>query len=137
MRFFEHIKKGILYSHVYFFILIFIFSLILFLVSILLFNIEIRSFIPIFIFLILWVIIILIMWVLVSFILALKTRNPRYTFQFIGIALIIVYPGSILFIALYYMLVPFPSDIQFPPEGIFEDFFLLSLPLGLLIAILG
>ncbi|UCH88895.1 MAG: hypothetical protein JSV49_11770, partial [Thermoplasmata archaeon] len=62
---------------------------------------------------------------------------PRYTFQFIGIALIIIYPCSILFIALYYLIIPYPSDIQFPPEGIFEHFFALILPLGLLIAILG
>ena len=137
MKLFEHLKKVALYSHILLFLLVLIIAIIFFIALIFIDIQKAGEFIPIFVFFIFWVITILFVWIIVSFILAYKTRNPRYIFQFIGLIFFIVYPLLFLFFALYLFFIPIENGWSFPPNEYYYEFMVLSLPFGALIIILG
>ncbi|WP_455391548.1 hypothetical protein [[Eubacterium] cellulosolvens] len=137
MRIFESIRKVVLNSHVLLFLLALIIAIIFFIILIFIDIQKAEEFIPLFVFFIIWVIAILFIWVIVSFILAYKTKNPRYIFQFIGLIFFIIYPLSFLFSALYLFFIPIEGSWGFPQNEYYIEFIILSCWIGALIMILG
>jgi len=139
MNFVEHIKKGFLYSHVYFFIIVLVFILVLFCILLLLFRdmVVVEIFKPIFVFLVLWLIAILVLTLIVSTILAQKTRNPKYIYQLVGIVIFFTYIMIYLVFLLYIMFIPEPGHLSFPNNWYTAELIGLTAPVGMLMIILG
>jgi hypothetical protein len=92
---------------------------------------------PIFAFLIVWLILILVLTITVSVILVVKTHNPKYIFQLLGISLFFIYIMFYLIFAIYFMFVGISGSFHFPPNWYTAEFIALTAPIGILMIILG
>jgi hypothetical protein len=92
---------------------------------------------PIFVFIIIWIFAIVILTLIVNFVLAYKTRNPRYIFQFVGAVLFLFYLMFFLGMALYFILFSMDNDFGLASNFFVYDLIGIIFPIGALLLILG